>query len=110
VAESKSVQEFFESLPSRVPRENLAGMTNSYLVEIEDAGTWLISVEAGTVTVDEKRDGAADVEADVRISMSEEVFRKLVAGEQKPMRAVMTGKIRVRGDMGAASKLQTIFG
>jgi putative sterol carrier protein len=33
-----------------------------------------------------------------------------VAGEQNPMRAVMTGKIRVKGNMGAASKLQKILG
>ena len=51
-----------------------------------------------------------EAEADVRIGMSEEIFRKLVAGEQNPMRAVMTGKIKVKGNMGAASKLQKILG
>jgi putative sterol carrier protein len=104
---SETVQEYFEKLPSRVPPENTAGMTNSYLFEIKDVGTWLVAVDDGTVTVD-KQEGEA--EADVRIAMSEEIFRKLVAGEQNPMRAVMTGKIRVKGNMGAASKLQKILG
>jgi putative sterol carrier protein len=99
------VQEYFATLASRVPPENTAGMTNSYLFEIEDVGTWLVAVNDGTMTVDE-RDG----EADVRIAMSEEIFQKLVAGEQNPMRAVMTGKIKVKGNMGAASKLQKILG
>jgi len=61
--------------------------------------------EDGTLTVTE-----GDGEADVRIGMSEDIFQKLVAGEQNPMRAVMTGKIRVKGNMGAASKLQKILG
>jgi putative sterol carrier protein len=102
---AETVKEYFETLPSRVPPENTAGMTNSYLFEIKDVGTWLVAVNDGTVTVTE---GEAD--ADVRIGMSEEIFQKLVAGEQNPMRAVMTGKIKVKGNMGAASKLQKILG
>jgi alkyl sulfatase BDS1-like metallo-beta-lactamase superfamily hydrolase len=105
---AETVQEYFEGLPSRVPPENTAGMTNSYLFEIRDVGTWLVAVNDGKVTV-EKQDGE-EAEADVRIAMSEDVFHKLVAGEQNPMRAVMTGKIRVKGNMGAASKLQKILG
>jgi putative sterol carrier protein len=102
---AQTVEEYFETLPSRVPAENTAGMTNSYLFEIDDVGTWLVDVKDGTVTVTK---GEAD--ADVRIGMSEEIFQKLVAGEQNPMRAVMTGKIKVKGNMGAASKLQKILG
>ena len=42
--------------------------------------------------------------------MSEEIFRKLVAGQQNPTTAVMTGKIKVKGDLGAATKLKTLLG
>ena len=42
--------------------------------------------------------------------MSEEVFRKLVARQQNPITGVMTGKIKVKGDMTAARKLGQIFG
>ena len=101
----ESVKEFFETLPQKVPPERAAGVTNSYLFEIADVGTWLVDVKEGHVTVTE---GAA--EADVRIGMNEEIFRKLVAGEQNPMRGVMTGKIKVKGDMGAATKLGKILG
>ena len=105
MAEMQSVQDFFAELPSRVPAEKTAGIRNSYLFEIPDAGTWVVDVDDGTVTVTE---GEAD--ADVRISMSEETFRKLAAGEQNAMRGVMTGKIKVKGDMGAATKLQKLLG
>jgi putative sterol carrier protein len=100
-----SVNEFFESLPSRVTAENAAGITNSYLFEIKEVGTWLVDVRDGKVTVTK-----GEAEADVRIAMSEEIFHKLISGEQNPMRGVMTGKIKVKGNMGAASKLGKILG
>src|SRR5207237_2331993 len=100
-----TVESFFETLPSRVPAANIADMTNSYLFEIKKVGTWLVDVSNGRIAVNQ---GEGD--ADVRISMSEGVFQKLVAGEQNPVRAVMTGKIKVKGSMSAASKLQKLFG
>jgi putative sterol carrier protein len=99
------VREFFETLPSRVTAENAAGISNSYLFEIKEVGTWLVDVNDGKVTVTE-----GEAEADVRIGMSEEIFQKLITGEQNPMRGVMTGKIKVKGNMGAASKLGKILG
>ena len=102
---AETVQQYFETLPSRVPAENTAGMTNSYLFEIKKVGMWLVDVKDGTVTVNE-----GDAEADVRLAMSEDVFQKLVSGEQNPVRAVMTGKIKVKGSRAAAAKLQKILG
>jgi len=104
VAEPQSVEEFFESLPSRVPADSTAGITNSYLFEIKDVGVWLVDVDDGTVTVTK-----GEAAADVRIALSEETFNKLVSRETSATRAVMTGKIRVKGDMGAATKLQKIL-
>ena len=100
-----SVKEFFESLPGRVPAERAAGITNSYVFAITDVGTWFVDVADGKVTVTE-----GEAEADVRIGMSEVTFRKLVAREQNPMTGVMTGKIKIDGDMGAATKLGKLFG
>ena len=42
-------------------------------------------------------------------STSEENFEKIVAGEQNPTTAYMTGKLKIKGDMGAAMKLQKLF-
>jgi putative sterol carrier protein len=99
-----SVQEFFESLPQRVTPERIAGVNNTYVFEIEGAGTWTVAVADGALTVTE---GAG--EGDVTISASEENFRKIVAGEQNPTTAYMTGKLKVKGDIGAAMKLQKLF-
>jgi putative sterol carrier protein len=99
-----TAREFFESLESRVDRSKTAGMKNSYLFDIAGAGKWKVDVDDGKVTVAE---GGED--ADAIITTSEETFTKMVNGEQNPTSAYMTGKLKVKGDMGAAMKLQKLF-
>jgi len=100
-----TVQEFFDTLPSRADTSKTAGMNNSYGFDIEGAGQWTVKVEDGSVSV---HDGIEDA-ADVTISASQEVFSKILAGEQNATSAYMTGKIKLKGDMGAAMKLQKLF-
>ncbi len=97
-------REFFDTLESRVDASKTAGLTSSYLFEIEGAGTWKVDVDDGKVSVTE---GAG--EADVTIRTSPETFTALASGEQNPTTAYMTGKLKVEGDMGAALKLQKLF-
>jgi putative sterol carrier protein len=100
-----SVQEFFETLPSRADTSKTAGMNNSYAFDIEGAGQWTVKVADGNVSV---HDGLEDG-ADCTISASQEIFVKIIAGEQNPTSAYMTGKLKLKGDMGAAMKLQKLF-
>jgi putative sterol carrier protein len=44
-----------------------------------------------------------------RAAANAETFEKIVAGEQNPTTAYMTGKLKIKGDMGAAMKLQKLF-
>ena len=99
-----SVREFFENLPSQVDASKTAGMNNTYAFEIEGAGTWTVDVRDGQVSVTE-----GGGEGDCTISTSAENFEKIVNGEQNPTTAYMSGKLKVRGDMGAAMKLQKLF-
>lgn len=99
-----SVQEFFDGLPARVPADRIAGMNNTYAFDIEGAGAWTVAIADGSITVTE---GVGD--ADCTFSASEESFAKIVAGEQNATTAYMTGKLKIKGDMGAAMKLQKIF-
>jgi putative sterol carrier protein len=99
-----TTREFFESLESRVDESRTAGMNNSYLFDIEGAGKWKVDVQDGKVTVTEGGD-----DADAVITTSDETFAKITSGEQNPTSAYMTGKLKVRGDMGAAMKLQKLF-
>jgi putative sterol carrier protein len=97
-------QEFFDTLPSRADSSKTAGMNNSYLFDIEGAGKWVVVVDDGAVSVSE-----GEGEADVTISTDEANFAKIVAGELNPTTAYMTGKLKIKGDMGAAMKLQKLF-
>jgi putative sterol carrier protein len=100
-----TVQEFFEGLPARADTSKTAGMNNSYGFDIEGAGQWTVKVTDGAVSVAEGMEDAADV----TISASQEVFEKIISGEQNPTSAYMTGKLKLKGDMGAAMKLQKLF-
>jgi putative sterol carrier protein len=99
-----TVQEFFDGLAARADAEKTAGMNNSYLFDIEGEGQWLVDVKDNKLAV---REGTGD--ADVTISASGETFEKIAKGEQNPTTAYMTGKLKIKGDMGAAMKLQKLF-
>jgi putative sterol carrier protein len=99
-----AAQDFFDTLESRADESKLAGMNNSYLFDIEGEGQWLVSVADGKLSVAQ---GGGD--ADATITTSGDTFEKIVAGEQNPTTAYMTGKLKIKGDMGAAMKLQKLF-
>jgi len=50
-----------------------------------------------------------DREADCTISASMETLEKLRSGELNPMMAVMGGKVKIKGDMSVAMKLQSLL-
>jgi putative sterol carrier protein len=99
-----AAREFFEGLESRVDESKIAGMSNSYLFDIEGEGQWTVVVRDGKLTVTE-----GGGEADTTIQTSGETFAKIASGDQNPTTAYMTGKLKVKGDMGAAMKLQKLF-
>ena len=66
--------------------------------------TWFVAVQDGAISV---RGGEG--EADCTISTTEENFQKILSGEQNATSAYMTGKLKIKGDMGAAMKLQKLF-
>ena len=48
-------------------------------------------------------------DADCTITSSQETFERIVDGALNPTSAYMTGKLKIKGDMGAAMKLQKLF-
>jgi putative sterol carrier protein len=100
-----AAKDFFDSLPGRADANKLAGVSNSYLFDIEGEGQWFVDVRDGGLTVVDG--GGAD--PDVTITTSSGVFADIVDGKQNPTTAYMTGKLKIKGDMGAALKLQKLF-
>ncbi len=95
---------FFEGLEERADTSRIDGIDHSYLFDVEGEGQWLVEVRNGAVRVTE---GAA--KADVTISVSGETFSRIASGQQNPVTAYMTGKLKISGDTGAALKLQKLF-
>ncbi len=50
-----------------------------------------------------------NVDADCTIAATEETFAGIMRGETNPMMAVMTGKVKISGDMSVAMKLQQLL-
>ncbi len=72
-----------------------------------------IVLDEGIVHIDLTEDEACvtneDLEADTTITTSIEALDKLRQGELNPMMAMMTGKVKIKGDMGLAMKLQSLL-
>jgi putative sterol carrier protein len=100
----ESPKDFFETLETRVDPAKAAGLNASYRFDIDGAGSWLVEVDDGKVSVSENGG-----DADTIISTSAETFMKIAGGEQNPTSAYMSGKLKVSGDMGQAMKLQKLF-
>jgi putative sterol carrier protein len=101
---AESPREFFETLESRVDPAKTGDLTATYRFEIDGAGAWTVDVDDGKVSVSE--DGG---DADCTISTSSETFMKIAKREQNPTAAYMSGRLKVKGDLGQAMKLQKLF-
>lgn len=63
----------------------------------------------GTVMLDEHGARAGDEEADVVLMASDEVFRNILSGDQNPVMAFMSGKLKVEGNPQRALKVSAIL-
>jgi putative sterol carrier protein len=70
---------------------------------IDDTHIMIDGHNANAVSIDEG-------DADCVIITSTEHLLAMKNGELNPMMAVMTGKVKIKGDMGLAMKLQSLIG
>jgi len=66
--------------------------------------------DEGAIIIDQNGARASDDPAEVTLSADAETFQAILAGEQNPTTAFMTGKLSVDGDMGLAMKLAGVLG
>jgi putative sterol carrier protein len=98
-------KQFFEELPGKADPSRLAGIESSYVFDVTGEGVWLVRIEDGKLTVDESPEG----DGDVKFTLSGDTFDRITERKQNPMLAYMTGKVKVSGDIGAATDLQKIL-
>jgi putative sterol carrier protein len=87
--------------------EKLKGMDATILFDIsgKDAGVWTVEVHDGDVTVEEGEVGSPEV----TVQAASEDLIALIKGELNPMAAFMQGRLKVKGDMSMAMKMQKLF-
>ncbi|WP_417726698.1 SCP2 sterol-binding domain-containing protein [Roseovarius sp.] len=69
----------------------------------------LMITDHGSVMLSEDGARAGDEAADVVLSASDAVFRNILSGEQNPIMAYMSGKLKVEGNVQRALKVSAIL-
>lgn len=83
--------------------DNAAPLGNTLKFNMGDQNIFLDGTgDANTVTAEDK-------DADCTVEIAPDDFAALLKGELNPMSAFMSGKIKVKGDMGVAMKLQSLL-
>jgi putative sterol carrier protein len=77
-----------------------------YLFKISDKNSeWYLDLKNGQGGLTKKFDGKVNC----TMTMNSDVFVKMSNGSMKPTSAFMTGKLKIKGDMGLAMKLEKLM-
>ncbi|HZU18164.1 MAG TPA: SCP2 sterol-binding domain-containing protein [Candidatus Dormibacteraeota bacterium] len=97
----------FEVMPSQLIPERAAGLDATFRFDLggEQGGTWWVKVADGRA-----ESGRGEVaNPSVTLSADARDYVRIALGELDPVSAFMGGRLRIKGDMGLAIKLQTLF-
>jgi putative sterol carrier protein len=102
-----TVKESFEAMPTKFRADKAAGTnaTIQYDISGEGGGTWHAVIKDGTCTV---RDGAG-TNPNLTLQIAAQDWLDMVSGKQAGQMLFMSGKLKVKGDMGLAMKLGSMF-
>ena len=103
-----TVTEIFDEVNSRLADPALVGSTSAaYQFDLsgEDGGSYHIVLQDGKG----EAGAGAPASPNTTISMAASDFVALSTGKLDPTMAFMTGKLKVKGDMGLAMKLQSLL-
>ena len=102
-----TVKETFDAMASRFRTDKAAG-TNAviqYDISGEGGGTWHAVIKDGTCMVAE----GAGTNTALTLSMAAQDWLDMLSGKQSGQMLFMSGKLKVKGDMGLAMKLGSMF-
>ncbi len=99
--------EVFAIMPERFNAAAAAGVDATYQFDLtgDGGGTWNVKV---TGTGCDVNDGAAE-SANITITMAASDYLDMINGKLNPQMAFMGGKLKIKGDMSLALKMQQIF-
>ena len=103
-----TIREIFEKVEMKITERSteLSELRAVYKFELigPDGGTWIVDLREETLGVRE-----AEEDAQCTFKGSDTHFVDLFTGKLKPERALLTGKIKMSGDIGLAMKLGQVL-
>jgi putative sterol carrier protein len=102
-----TVKETFDGMAGRFRADKAAGVnaTIQYDIAGDQGGTWHAVIKDGTCTVNQ---GAA-TSPNLTLAMSSQDWLDMVTGKLSGQMAFMSGKLKLKGDMGLAMKVGGLF-
>ena len=102
-----SVAQVFDVLPTRFDAEAASGLSATYQFDLigDAGGTYHVAVDEGACEV--HRGAAAS--PNITITMSAPDYLDMINGLLNPQMAFMAGKLKIKGDMSLALKMQELF-
>ncbi|MCP4643207.1 MAG: SCP2 sterol-binding domain-containing protein [bacterium] len=102
-----TVEGFFSELPGKVDPSKTAGMDATFQFDItgDGGGQWNVKIADGQVAIEQ---GTCDSPS-ITLTATDENWLKIVAGQLNGQTAFLTGKLKIKGDMSLAMKLQSVF-
>jgi putative sterol carrier protein len=102
-----TVKESFEAMPGRFRPDKASGTnaTIQYDISGDGGGTWNAVIKDGTCTVNP---GAA-TNPNLTLQIAAQDWVDMLSGKQSGQMLFMSGKLKVKGDMGLAMKLGSMF-
>jgi putative sterol carrier protein len=102
-----SIQAYFDTLSDRFVADASKGVEAIYQFEIsgEGGGTWHVKVQDGSLEVC----GGAHESPSAVVSSSADNYLKICNGDMNGLRAVMTRKMKIDGNLVLARKMQKMF-
>jgi len=102
-----TVKETFDQMPTKFKAANAAGVnkTIQYDISGDGGGTWHAAIKDGTCMV---APGPAP-SPDLTVTMASSDWLDMIGGKLNGQMAFMSGKLKLKGDMGLAMKLGSLF-
>lgn len=103
----ETVQELFDELPQRFEPQawGQQDAVLAFTITGEQGGNWVVDIHDQQMDV---REGTAD-DADLTLTSTDEDLMAMVKGDLNPVTAFMQGRVKIKGDMSLAMKLQTLL-
>jgi len=102
-----TVRETFDAMPTKFRADKAVGVnaTIQYDISGDQGGTWHAVIKDGTCTVNSGP--AAD--PNLTLAMSAQDWIDMAGGKLSGQMAFMSGKLKLKGDMGLAMKVGSLF-